>query len=515
MPSELSDLLERGAEQPSHEPDFTDLARRGRRRRYTQRTTQGLAVVAVVALTAGVILPQLRKPEVLFDTGPRQGVGTWQAVPPAPIGPREGAIVAGDDHRAVVFGGMVGDNLSEKLDGAVYDVRTRTWTHIPATRLASVDHLELLDNGRLLVMQSSPIMAGFFDYDSGTWEYTRGAPVPGRSLESVIWTGDQLMVWGGWNGMRELGDGAVWTQDRGWTQMADSPLAARNGFASAWTGDRLLIWGGGAGDAESGEEELVFSDGAAYDPANDRWTPLPAAPLEARQEPSALWTGEDWVVFGGGGAARPVKGGKEPVERRPKPTEHCDGGTCTSTVEGSITVESQSIDGEQFLDGARYDPATDRWSPVANPPKDMRVALWYGYEPLLVAGKDRYAEYDSATDTWDVRPVVDIGGEIAPWDGVVADGRVVLLNSAPAGSTRVVDRPRRLGGVVYDSDAKRWNTLTEADTPQREGAVVTAVGKHVFVWGGRSVTRDISQGYSSADGDPWHAHADGAILTLD
>src|SRR5688500_13258620 len=53
------------------------------------------------------------------------------------------------------------------------------------------------------------------------------------------------------------------------------------------------------------------------------------------------------------------------------------------------------------------------------------------------------------------------------------------------------------------------------ETSQRRGAVVEGVGDRLFVWGGASVTRDISQGYSSADGDPWHVHDDGAVLTLD
>jgi hypothetical protein len=42
-----------------------------------------------------------------------------------------------------------------------------------------------------------------------------------------------------------------------------------------------------------------FSDGAAYDPARNRWRKLPRAPIKPRFEHSAIWTGTEVIVFGG------------------------------------------------------------------------------------------------------------------------------------------------------------------------------------------------------------------------
>ena len=39
--------------------------------------------------------------------------------------------------------------------------------------------------------------------------------------------------------------------------------------------------------------------GAAYDPAADRWDGIPPAPLAARARAAAVWTGREFIVWGG------------------------------------------------------------------------------------------------------------------------------------------------------------------------------------------------------------------------
>ena len=65
--------------------------------------------------------------------------------------------------------------------------------------------------------------------------------------------------------------------------------------ASAWTARELVVWGGQAGIT-------YFADGAAYDPAVDRWRPLAPAPIEGRTG-LGVWTGSELLVWGGGGGA--------------------------------------------------------------------------------------------------------------------------------------------------------------------------------------------------------------------
>ncbi|QGG96743.1 Kelch repeat-containing protein [Actinomarinicola tropica] len=59
-----------------------------------------------------------------------------------------------------------------------------------------------------------------------------------------------------------------------WRGMADAPLAPRFEPVTLWTGDELLVWGGYDVD----NVELV--DGAAYDPSTDEWRTIADVPFE-------------------------------------------------------------------------------------------------------------------------------------------------------------------------------------------------------------------------------------------
>src|SRR5437764_244170 len=72
--------------------------------------------------------------------------------------------------------------------------------------------------------------------------------------------------------------------------------ACGGGGGGGGTGGELLVWGGR--DIVSG---LDLADGAAYDPATDRWRMLPPAGLSARSMRDGMaWTGKEVVLWGGG-----------------------------------------------------------------------------------------------------------------------------------------------------------------------------------------------------------------------
>ena len=73
-----------------------------------------------------------------------------------------------------------------------------------------------------------------------------------------------------------------------WSTMAESPLAPRRYPTSLWTGDEVLIWGGIGGTA--------FADGARYRPRTDSWAPMAPAPSGVTGgRVLAAWTGEEAV----------------------------------------------------------------------------------------------------------------------------------------------------------------------------------------------------------------------------
>jgi hypothetical protein len=147
---------------------------------------------------------------------------------------------------------------------------------------------------------------GLYDPAAGTWRgvTTTGAPAA-RRYHNLLWTGSAVLVWGGTSGTQTdvpLGDGAAYDPiGDSWRPIAAQGAPAARWAASAvWTGSEMIVWGGlGCGTTSTGGGALCGS-GGRYDPISDRWRALPAtgAPT-ARVGHSAVWTGQLMVVWGG------------------------------------------------------------------------------------------------------------------------------------------------------------------------------------------------------------------------
>ncbi len=122
------------------------------------------------------------------------------------------------------------------------------------------------------------------------WDDLPQPPFGGRDSAVGVWTGSELIVWGGTDGNDYFADGASYDpQSRAWSALPTSPLSARTDSAYAWVGGELIIWGG---QDSSGQ----LSDGARYDPASREWSMLPTAPLGAGELAQGFAVGADFVV---------------------------------------------------------------------------------------------------------------------------------------------------------------------------------------------------------------------------
>jgi len=130
---------------------------------------------------------------------------------------------------------------------------------------------------------------------SGPWSVVADHRVVGRTFPVVVWTGSEVVVWGGekpsegaWHA-----DGAAFDPVTGiWRELADTPLASRSEHVAVWTGEEVLVCCGrivGAG-----------ASAAAYDPEADQWREISAPPISPAFA-EAIWTGEEMLVFGGVG----------------------------------------------------------------------------------------------------------------------------------------------------------------------------------------------------------------------
>ena len=148
---------------------------------------------------------------------------------------------------------------------------------------------------------SSPWLktGGRYNPATNTWKATSktGAPSP-RDLHTAVWTGSRMVVWGGATATFDTNTGGRYNPATNkWTPMTTvGAPEARNAAAGVWTGSKVLIWGGSTYDGTY----KVHRTGGLYDPVANTWTPtsLTNAP-SAREFFAYAWTGTTFIVWGG------------------------------------------------------------------------------------------------------------------------------------------------------------------------------------------------------------------------
>jgi hypothetical protein len=130
---------------------------------------------------------------------------------------------------------------------------------------------------------------------SDTWQQrTNGTPPAGRHIHTAVWTGSEMIVWGGQTGGSHFSDGGRYHPAlNSWTAISAAGAPGVRGFHTAvWTGSEMIIWGGST--------LPNLNDGARYNPAANVWTPTSTtgAPA-ARFDHTAIWTGREMIVWGG------------------------------------------------------------------------------------------------------------------------------------------------------------------------------------------------------------------------
>ncbi len=201
---------------------------------------------------------------------------------------------------------------------------------------------------------------GRYNPRTDTWQAISLNNAPqGRWNHRIIWTGSEMIAWGGVNGFMFHNSGGRYNpQTDTWTLTSlTNALVGRELPGLVWTGSRMLAWGGGDSNGS-------VNTGGAYNPAADSWTTISAtnAPA-ARNGLSAIWTGNEMVVWGG-----------------------CTGVNC------SIGLDT----------GGRYNPETNAWrtmSTIEAPSgRDLHTAVWAGSE-MIVFGGESCARCEPVLDT--------------------------------------------------------------------------------------------------------------------
>ena len=131
----------------------------------------------------------------------------------------------------------------------------------------------------------------------GQWERIRGPARRARGFQNLVpvIAGQKVVVIAGVDYDQATVKGLVINPgSRRWSMAAPSQLWWRSGYSAVAAGSQVILWGGCCGPAGRGSQ----APGAIYDVERDRWQPLGRGPLGDRYSHTAVWTGEEMIVWG-------------------------------------------------------------------------------------------------------------------------------------------------------------------------------------------------------------------------
>jgi N-acetylneuraminic acid mutarotase len=319
-------------------------------------------------------------------------------------------------------------SLTNAPGGRTY--HTAVWTGSEMIVWGGVDFSGYLNTG------------GRYDPTTDSWTATNTASAPaGREIHTAVWTGSEMIVWGGYNGTdlntggRYNPSGDSWTA----TSTTNAP-AARDSHTAVWTGSEMIVWGGFSNGS-------YLSTGGRYDPSTDNWaaTSTTNAP-DARALPTAVWTGSEMIAWGG--------------------------------------YNSSS----DFNTGGRYNPGTDSWTATSttNAPdaRDSHTAIWTGSEMIVWGGEtfnfnllNTGGRYNPGTDSWiatsiagapaarDAHTAVWTSSQMIVWGGFAGS----FLNT----------------GGRYNPSTDSWTATSTTGAPAaRDFHTAVWTGSQMIIWGG-------------------------------
>jgi N-acetylneuraminic acid mutarotase len=285
------------------------------------------------------------------------------------------------------------------------------------------------------------------------------------------------------------------------TTLTNAP-SARFYHTAVWTGSEMIVWGGG--DVNSS-----FNSGGRYNPSTDSWTATSTtnAP-SARQGHTAVWTGSEMIVWGG------YNGGFLNTGGRYNPST--DSWTATSTTNapaargyhtavwtGSEMIVWGGYDGTNVLNtGGRYSPATDSWTATSTtnaPARFRHRAVWSDSEMIMIVwgGQDSTLNY---TNT---------GGRYNPSANTWTATSTTNAPDARAGHTAVwigtgsemivwggyADIGGFNTGGRYEPGTDSWTATSTTNAPTtRDAHTAVWTGSEMIVWGGNGVSGVVNTG---------------------
>ena len=343
--------------------------------------------------------------------------------------------------------------------------------------------------------------------DTDTWSLMAGGPI--SAAHSAIWTGSEMITFGGYyyyaypncyiqcfpnqascSDYHESASGGRYNPlTNSWVDLGTTNCGRRSHHKAVWTGSQMLLWGGKysyqgpcydamccpglCGTFCYDDAPLMYGSvniGCRYDPISNSWTSI-NIPLSARSNFSMVWIGNKAIIWGG---------------KNESTTCLCTG--CTPPYEcGCLNGPQCTLNTQYFNDGGSIDPVMNSWSGItvayAPSARSNHTAVWTGSEMIVWGGGNATStfndggKYNPSTDSW------------IPTSLTNAPAAKVDHTAVWTGARMIVWGGNLNTGGRYNPETDTWlpTSATDAPTSRSKHTAVWA-GEDMLVWGGNPAT---------------------------
>jgi N-acetylneuraminic acid mutarotase len=370
-----------------------------------------------------------------------------------------------------------------------------TWTATAGPPDARADHSAVWTGSEMIVWGGlGPIYlntGGRYNPSTDSWVATTTTNATARGFHTAVWTGTEMIVWGGLNDDNLLNSGGRYNPiTDSWipTTITNAP-DGRYQHTAVWTGSQMIVWGGWDGGF------TYFNTGGRYDPNTDSWSATSTNNVPGgRQSHTAVWTGSEMIVWGG--TADTTGGRYNPVT---------NSWTATSTTNApdfryyhtAVWTGSEMVvwGGENFLalnTGGRYNPSTNSWTATSttNAPdaRFSHTTVWTGSEMIVWGGSNENffelntgGRYNPISDSWTATTTVNAPAARTIPTAVWTGSEMIVWGGAAGPFGFVIFNT----GGRYNPSADSWvNTGTNNAPLGRRNHTAAWTGSEMIVWGG-------------------------------
>ncbi|MEJ5165896.1 MAG: hypothetical protein WHV67_02585 [Thermoanaerobaculia bacterium] len=404
----------------------------------------------------------------------------------------------------IVWGGYTSTSPYYTNTGGRYNPSTDTWTGTSTTNAPSgrYNHTAVWTGSEMIVWGGAAEgclnTGGRYNPATDTWTETNTINVPSaRAGHTAVWTGIEMIIWGGADGINRINTGGRYNPlTDTWTETSTTNAPSERAYHTAvWTGTEMIVWGG-----YTSTSPYYTNTGGRYNPSTDTWTGTSTTNAPSgRYNHTAVWTGSEMIVWGGGSGSIYLNTGglynpttdiwtsvntyNAPSKRR----YH------TAIWTGTEMIVWGGYDGNYLNTGGRYNPLTDTWidTSTTNAPSGRydHTAVWTGTEMIVWGGytstspyyTNTGGRYNPSTDTWTETSTTNAPSERSNHTAVWTGSEMIVWG----GHYYDYDSYFLNTGGRYNPSTNAWTSTSITNAPSgRSRHTAVWAGSEMVVWGG-------------------------------